>query len=81
MSTDQRRTETVYNVIKQLIADGKTTVRPGDVNAVLRERNAPMGTWQVRAEFTYLETQDLLVCDPETGDWRLTENTSLKDTG
>jgi len=80
LSTDRRRTETVYAVIKELFADGKSSVRPGDVTSVMRERNAPIGTWQMRAEFTTLEEQGLIQCDAETSDWHLTENSSLKDS-
>ena len=81
MSNEQRRTETVYGVIQDLFADGKTTVRPGDVNSVLRERGTPMGTWEVRAEFSELERDNRLECDADTGNWRLTENASLQDAG
>ena len=79
MSIELRRTEMIYNVIRELAANGKTTVRPGDVNAWLREQNAPMGTWEVRAEFSRLEREDRIACNEETGDWYLTESSSLQD--
>ena len=69
----------VYSVIRELFSDGKTAVRPGDVNALLREREAPMGTWDVRAEFSRLESDGRLACDEDTGDWDLTESSSLQD--
>ena len=81
MSIELRRTETVYSVIQELFANGKTGVRPGDVNTVLRERNTPMGGWEVRAEFSKLEADGRLTCSAESGDWYLTENASLKDAG
>ena len=71
----------MYAVIKELFAEGKSSVLPGDVIAVMRERNAPIGTWLMRAEFTALEEQDLIRCDADTSDWYLTENSSLKDAG
>jgi hypothetical protein len=71
----------VYAVIKELVAGGKACVRPGDVNAVMRERNSPAGTWQMRAEFSKLEAQNLIRCDADTGDWYLTESSSLQDVG
>ena len=77
----KRRTEAVYAVIQELFTDGKQTVRPGDVNSVLRERGSPMGTWEVRAEFTRLENLNCIECDADTGMWHLTENASLKDAG
>ena len=79
MSIELRRTELVYSLIRELVADGKAHVRPGDVNALLRERNAPLGTWEVRAEFTRLEQDGRLACHAETGDFYLTENASLQD--
>ena len=81
MSTDRRLTETVYEVIKELFANGKDSVRPGDVNSVMRARNSPVGTWQMRAEFTKLEEQNLIRCEPASGDWYLNEKSSLKDVG
>ena len=81
MSIAHRRTETVYGVIKELFESGKASVRPGDVNSVLRERGAPLGTWEVRAEFSTLESEGRICCDEDTGNWHLTENASLKHTG
>ena len=79
MSIELRRTEMVYSVIQELVAKGKATVRPGDVNSVLREREAPLGTWEVRAEFSRLEKDGRLACNEESGDWYLTEHASLQD--
>ena len=81
MSVEKRRTAAVYGIIRELFEQGKTAIRPGDVNAVLRERNLPMGTWEVRAEFTRLEEAAVLACDPETGAWHLVEGSSLQGTG
>ena len=69
----------VYTIIRELVANGKTAVRPGDVNTQLRERGSPMGTWEVRAEFSRLESDGRLACDEDTGDWYLTESPSLQD--
>ena len=81
MSFEKRRTATVYGIIQELFAEGKSSIRPGDVNSVLRERGMPMGTWEVRAEFSRLEREAALECDADTGNWHLTENSSLKDAG
>ena len=69
----------VYSIIRELGANGKATVRPGDVKTQLRERGSPMGPWEVRAEFSRLERDGRLACDADTGDWYLTESTSLQD--
>jgi len=81
LSIEDRTTEAVYAIIQQLFSEGKTAIRAGDVADVLRATNAPLGTWQLRAEFTKLEALNRISCDAETGDWHLTENTSLKDAG
>lgn len=69
MSIEKRRTELVRAVLVELFANGLQRVRPGNVNAVLRERNMPMGAWEVRAEFSHLESEGALVLDEPTGDW------------
>lgn len=79
MSIELRRTEMVYSVIQELAANGKSTVRPGDVNALLRERDTPLGTWEVRAEFSRLERDGRIACNEESGDWFLAERASLQD--
>ena len=81
MSIEHRRTEAVYAVIVELFADGRTSIRPGDVNDVLRAQNSPLGTWQVRAEFSKLEADGRLVCDENTGDWCLAESGAQEGTG
>ena len=80
-SFEKRRTATVAAVIAELVADGKEALRPGDVNTVLRSRDMPMGTWEVRAEFVKLEKMGELQCDADSGDWFVTETASLKNTG
>jgi len=81
LSIEQRRTQTVYAVVQELFSNGKTSIRPGDVNQVLRDRGAPLGAWEVRNEFSLLEADGRIECNPETGDWHLTENASLKSAG
>ena len=80
LSFEKRRTAKVSEVVLELFNSGKSTIRPGDVNAVMRERNMPMGTWEVRAEFSKLERDGLIACDTDTGDWRLVDGDALKDT-
>jgi hypothetical protein len=75
MSTERKRTETVYAIILELVQGGLEHVRPGNVNDTLRERGQPMGGWEVRGEFTNLQAKGLLELDEATGDWHTTENT------
>jgi hypothetical protein len=69
LSVERRRTEVVREIIQELFANGRSQVRPGDVNSVLRERGMPMGTWEVRAEFTALEAEGAIILDPATAGW------------
>lgn len=71
----------VYSLIQELHEQGKTVVRPGDVNTLLRDRGSPLGTWEVRAEFTALEQAGRIVCDADTGEWHLNDSASLQDAG
>lgn len=78
MSVDRKRTETVYAIILELVEGGLQQLRPGNVNSVLRERGQPMGTWEVRGEFSILQAQGLIDLDTATGDWQVTENATRK---
>lgn len=69
MSVERRRTEVVREIIQELFASGRSEVRPGDVNSALRQRGMPMGTWEVRAEFTALEAEGALSLDHATAGW------------
>ncbi|MEM7077974.1 MAG: hypothetical protein AAF513_05015 [Pseudomonadota bacterium] len=79
MSLADRNTKTIIGVILELVANGKTEFRTGDVNSVLRERNSPMGTWEVRAEFSKLEQAGQIACDADSGLWHATE--ALQNAG
>ena len=90
MTIDQRRSEEVFGIIEELFANGATSVQPGDVSTALRARNAPMGSWQIRAEFSALEVLERIVFDAESGTWHLApsfrasaevEPASLRDAG
>lgn len=78
MSLDQRRTDLVATVVEAVVAQGNGEFRPGDVVSLLRQRNQPMGTWEVRGELSKLEAAGMLENDPETGRWRLAAQRSLK---
>lgn len=76
-SLDKRRTIAVFKVIEELLGKGKTTFRPGDVADVLRERNSPLGTWEIRSKFSRLEQKGVLVCHPATGEWSMVEGATV----
>jgi hypothetical protein len=74
LSVEQRRTKLVYSVIEELVEAGKAEFQPGDVNSALRERGQPLGTWEVRGEFSVLSNQGLINLDPTTGRWALAKS-------
>jgi hypothetical protein len=61
----------VQGIIEELITGGTAAVRPGDVCTRLREKGLPMGTWEVRAEFTRLESEGVIRIDPASAAWTL----------
>ena len=69
MSIDRKRTETVFDLICELVASGPAEFRPGDICSLLRERDQPMGAWMVRNEFSRLEDEGLVTMDPASGAW------------
>ena len=73
MSVQRKRTETIYAIFRELVDGGRDSVRPGDINTVLRDRGQPMGTWEVRRELSRLEDEGLISCDAATTEWHLTE--------
>jgi DNA-binding FadR family transcriptional regulator len=81
-----RRTQTVLDIFKTLVAEGigADGLRAGDICTRLRELGQPMETWQVRGALSTLEADGAIVVDPRTGAWFLAEPTDteapLKDT-
>ena len=81
-----RRTETVLDIFKTLVAEGIGTggLRAGDICSRLRDLGNPMATWQVRGALSRLEADGFIVVDARTGGWYLAEPTDteapLKDT-
>lgn len=81
MSNEARRTKTVHTVIQELVEHGRTAFRPGDVTSALRERGQPMGTWEVRGEFSILEERGLISYDADTGQWSVAKKARRKAAG
>ncbi len=78
MKTLHKRTRLVLDAFEQLTADGAADLRPGDVAALLREKEQPLGAWEVRYEFSSLEAEGLISCETDTGTWRLADGQSRK---
>ena len=73
MSLEQRRTKLVYSIIQDLVAGGQSEFQPGDVNSALRRQGQPLGTWEVRGEFSKLAADGLIELDAASGRWTLSK--------
>ena len=82
MSTDPRRTQLVLRIFKELSTQeqGNRGLRPGEINSRLRELGIPMGTWEVRGEFSVLEARGDIVLDEATASWRLGDAASARQS-
>ena len=80
MSIDRKRTETVFDLICELVAAGQAEFGPGDICSLLRERNQPMGAWMVRHELSKLEDEGLIAVYPASGAWYRTGQAAKPDT-
>jgi len=79
MSTGKRHTDRVRHTVDQLLAeaqDGQGFL-PGDVNALLRQQNEPMGAWEVRGELSTLERMGYLRLDAASGRWQRVEQRKI----
>lgn len=79
MLTGKRRTDRVRQAVDQLLAgdqEGRGFL-PGDINAVLREHNEPMGAWEVRGELSTLERLGYLRLDAASGRWLKAEQRKI----
>lgn len=79
MLTGKRRTDRVRHAVDQLLADAADGrgFLPGDVNALLREHNEPMGAWEVRGELSTLERAGYLHLDAASGCWQKAEQRKI----
>lgn len=78
MSIQKRNAQSIFELFTQLVDQGKTEVRPGDIASTLRALNSPMGVWQVRGILSELAADGLIVVNPETGAWRLADTDALR---
>lgn len=81
MSTELRRIEQVLEIVQELSQSAPEGFRPGDVAQVLRERNNPIGLWQLRADFNQLRDQGFIACDEATADWFMVNDVAKQNAG
>ena len=78
MSTQQQRTKNVYKTIQEIAGDGEITFRPGDVGTKLRMEGQPLDAWEIRGEFSRLESDGLITCNEQSGAWTLAQDTAKR---
>ena len=70
----RERTQKVFNAIKSTVENSTSTpFRAGDISQTLRNGGFPLGSWEVRGEFSNLESADLIKLDTAAADWALTD--------
>lgn len=69
MSVDSRRIEKVFSVMQGIAEAGDGLVRVGAIADVLREENAPVPAWQLRADCSALSDAGRIALDTGSGAW------------
>jgi hypothetical protein len=78
LSIGHRRTKLVFATFEELVGEGRTELRPGEITDRLRQRNQPLSYWEVRGELSNLEAEGRIEVNPETGAWRLARQAARK---
>ena len=78
LSIEKRRSEIVESAIDQIVQQGKSEFKPGDVADFLREKNEPVSVWQLRAEFSLLEEKGAISFDADTALWTRSQPSNIK---
>ncbi len=78
LSIEKRRSESVESAIDELVQQGKSSFKPGDVAELLRQRNDPIGIWQLRSEFSLLEEKGAISFDTDTAVWTRNQRSNIK---
>lgn len=70
----RERTQKVFDAIKKSVAN-KADVKfsAGDVSQTLRDGGFPLGSWEVRGEFSALQGVDMIALDEDSAQWHLTQ--------
>ena len=78
MSIEKRRSEIVESAIDELVQQGKSAFKPGDIADFLRAKNDPISVWQLRAEFSLLEEKGAISFDADTALWTRSQSSNMK---
>lgn len=79
MGEERRLTRTIYDAVVAVVNSGIDTIRPGHVVQYMRERNNPVGIWNVNGEFSKLRRMGVIELDEGTATWRLVPSISYED--
>jgi len=79
VSETLRLTKAIYGAICRVVADGNDSLRPGDVVGYMRDEDRPLGSWEVRGQFSRLENLGLLKIDAATGIWQLVDGVDFDE--
>lgn len=69
----------VYDAFVAVVQSGRKDVRPGDVVQFMRERNHPMGIWNVNGEFTKLKRLGVIELDEDHATWSLVSSVDFEE--
>lgn len=70
----RERTQKVFNAIKSTVDNSTSqSFRSGDISQTLRNGGFPLGSWEVRGEFSALQSINMIELDSSAADWRLTD--------
>ena len=73
-SQQRERTQKVFNAIKSTVDNSTSkSFRAGDISQTLRNGGFPLGSWEVRGEFSALQNANMIELDAAAADWRLTK--------
>jgi Fe2+ or Zn2+ uptake regulation protein len=67
------QTRLVLDAVRHVVANGHPAFTPADIAARLREIDAPLGAYQVRAELHALEQAGHVIVDAATASFSLIE--------
>lgn len=76
----KERAQKVFSAIKKATDNSTSThFRVGTISQTLRDGGFPLGSWEVRGEFTVLKDAGLIALDATSAQWQLTESGASVD--
>ncbi len=72
-SQSKERAQKVFVAIKEATQNNTSNYfRVGTISETLRNGGFPLGSWEVRGEFTTLANNGFIALDPASAQWQLT---------